>query len=88
MVAYNDQFFFNVAMEIARAYPLYIVKYATRNLCMPFRSRLRDDRYNVQGYIHIGNDFIPAFRVGAPTSLRIRSRNMAPALCSRWNIFH
>ena len=63
MVAYNDQFFFNVAMEIARAYPLYIVKYATRNLWHAlFDPGYATTRYNVQGYIYTGNDFIPAFR--------------------------
>ena len=88
MVAYNDQFFFNVAMEIARAYPLYIVKYATRTSARPFRSRLRDHPLQRAGLHSHRERFHSGIPSRAPTSLRIRSRNMVPARRARWNIFH
>lgn len=57
----NDQFFLNVAKEIARSHPWYVVQYSMRNLQHAlFAPGYATTRYNTQGYIHTGNDFVPA----------------------------
>jgi hypothetical protein len=56
----NDQFFLDVAKEIARAYPLYIVKYSMRNLWHAlFDPGYATTRYNTLGFIKTGGEFMP-----------------------------
>ncbi len=56
----NDQFYLDVAKEIARSHPWYIVEYSMRNLWHAvFDPGYATTRYNVNGYGKTGNDFIP-----------------------------
>lgn len=56
----NDQFFLNVAKEIALAHPWYVVQYSSRNLWHAlFDPGYATTRYNTLGYLHTGNDFMP-----------------------------
>jgi hypothetical protein len=60
-VSTDDQFYLDVAKEIARAHPWYIVQYSARNLWHAlFDPGYATTRYNALGYIHTGNDFVPA----------------------------
>lgn len=57
----NDQFFLNVAKEIMRAHPWYVVQYSMRNFRHAlFSPGYATTRYNTVGYIYTGNQFIPA----------------------------
>ena len=56
----NDQFFLDVAKEIARAYPWYIVRYSMRNLWHAlFDPGYATTRYNTLGFIKTGGEFPP-----------------------------
>lgn len=56
----NDQFFLNVAKEIMRAHPWYVVQYSMRNFWHAlFDPGYATTRYNAEGYIHVGNQFVP-----------------------------
>ncbi len=56
----NDQFYLDVAKEIARSYPWYVVQYSARNLWHAlFDPGYATTRYNVMGYLKTGNDFWP-----------------------------
>lgn len=57
----NDQFILDVAKEIMRAHPWYVVQYSLRNLKHAlFDPGYATTRYNTMGYIHTGNDYVPA----------------------------
>jgi len=57
----DDQFFLNIAKEIMRAHPWYVVQYSMRNLRHAlFDPGYATTRYNTMGYIHTGMDFPPA----------------------------
>lgn len=59
----NDQFYLDVAKEIARSNPWYVVQYSARNLWHAvFDPGYATTRYNVQGYIKTGNDFVPGMQ--------------------------
>jgi hypothetical protein len=56
----NDQFYLEIAKEIARSHPWYIVQYSMRNLWHAvFDPGYATTRYNTLGYLRTGNDFIP-----------------------------
>jgi hypothetical protein len=56
----NDQFFLDVAKEIDESHPIYLVQYTLRNLWHSvFDPGYATTRYNVQGYLKTGNDFVP-----------------------------
>ncbi len=56
----NDQFSLEVAKEIARAYPWYIVRYGMRNLWHAvFDPGYATTRYNTLGFIKTGGEFPP-----------------------------
>lgn len=56
----NDQFFLNVAKEIMRAHPWYVVEYSMRNFYHAiFDPGFATTRYNTLGYGHEGNQFVP-----------------------------
>ncbi len=56
----NDQFRLAIAKEIALSHPWYIVQYSARNLWHAvFDPGYATTRYNTQGYIKTGNDFVP-----------------------------
>lgn len=57
----NDQFFLDVAKEIALSHPWYVVQYSMRNLWhVLFDPGYATTRYNTQGYLKTNNDFVPA----------------------------
>jgi hypothetical protein len=57
----NDQFFLEIAKEIARAYPWYIVRYSMRNLWHAlFDPGYATTRYNTLGFIKTGGEFPPS----------------------------
>ncbi len=57
----NDQFFLEVAKEIARSHPWYVVQYSMRNLWHAlFDPGYATPRYTTIGFSKTGNDFIPA----------------------------
>ena len=57
----DDQFILNVAKEIMRSNPWYVVRYTMRNLRHAlFDPGYASTRYNTLGYGHVGNEFIPA----------------------------
>jgi len=56
----SDQYYLDVAKEIARSHPWYIVQYSMRNLWHAlFDPGYATTRYNTLGYIQTGNDFMP-----------------------------
>jgi hypothetical protein len=56
----NDQFYFDIAQEIIRSYPWYVIQYSTRNLWHAvFDPGYATTRYNTLGYIKTGLDFVP-----------------------------
>ena len=56
----NDQFFLDVAKEIMRAHPWYVVQYSMRNLKHAlFDPGYATTRYNTQGFIHTGLEYPP-----------------------------
>ncbi len=56
----NDEFYLDVAKEIARSHPWYVVQYSIRNLWHAvFDPGYAITRYNAQGYIKTGMDFVP-----------------------------
>jgi hypothetical protein len=55
-----DQFYFDVAKEIVRSHPWYVVQYSMRNLWHAvFVPGYSTPRYNVNGYGAIGLEFMP-----------------------------
>jgi hypothetical protein len=59
----NDELYLNVVKEIDRSHPWYVVQYASRNLWHAvFDPGYATTRYNVQGYIKTGLDFVPGMQ--------------------------
>jgi hypothetical protein len=59
----NDQLYFNVVKEIAWSHPWYVVQYSARNLWHAvFDPGYATTRYNTQGYIKTGLDFVPGMQ--------------------------
>jgi hypothetical protein len=57
----NDQFFLNVAKEIMRSNPWYVVQYSMRNLRHAlFDPGYATTRYNTFGYGRMGKEFVPS----------------------------
>jgi hypothetical protein len=65
----NDQFYLDIAFEIARSHPWYVVQYSMRNLWHAvFDPGYSTTRYNTEGYIKTGHDFIPTTQGWGMTS--------------------